>query len=143
MPDLDDDNIVKLQYQIKRPSVNIEFNDVAFSVPDGIHGKFLFPKFVCKLLIFYCNFLGSKVILRGINGVFKSGQLTAILGPSGAGKSTLLNILAGYKFVFCFKMITIIFKKKILTDSKQKVVIQEFEMRVTVCLNLKQTLSNY
>jgi len=38
----------------------------------------------------------KKEILHGINGSFRSSQLTAIMGPSGCGKSTLLNVLAGY-----------------------------------------------
>lgn len=66
-----------MRYLPKRPPVDIEFNDVTYSVPQGRKG--------------------SKMILRSVNGQFRSGQLTAILGPSGAGKSTLLNILAGYK----------------------------------------------
>jgi ABC-type multidrug transport system ATPase subunit len=33
--------------------------------------------------------------LNNVSGIFKAGQLTAIMGSSGAGKTTLLNILAG------------------------------------------------
>ncbi|KAL7305559.1 hypothetical protein TKK_0002292 [Trichogramma kaykai] len=66
-----------LAHLTKMTPVNIDFNDVTYSVPTGRKG--------------------SKLILRGVSGRFRSGQLTAILGPSGAGKSTLLNVLAGYK----------------------------------------------
>ncbi|KAL4474978.1 hypothetical protein ABPG74_001674 [Tetrahymena malaccensis] len=36
---------------------------------------------------------GEKKILKGVDGVFKSGQISAILGPSGSGKTSLLNLL--------------------------------------------------
>ncbi|SPP79357.1 ATP-binding cassette sub-family G member 4 [Drosophila guanche] len=61
--------------------VDIEFSEVRYQVK-----KFSFPerKFV------------AKEILHGLNGSFRSGELTAIMGPSGAGKSTLLNVMSGF-----------------------------------------------
>ncbi|XP_011314770.1 ATP-binding cassette sub-family G member 1-like [Fopius arisanus] len=71
----------------RMPSVDIEFSEITYTVPSGRKG--------------------SKMILRGVSGQFKSGELTGILGPSGAGKSTLLNILAGYKSIGMAGHITI------------------------------------
>lgn len=59
-------------------SIDIEFSDVDYEIPSGFLSK-------------------KKSILKGINGRFKSGEMSAIMGPSGAGKSTLLNILTGFK----------------------------------------------
>lgn len=68
---------VSLSRLKKMTPIDIEFNDLTYTIPYGRKG--------------------SKVILRGLCGQFKSAELTVIMGPSGAGKSSLLNILAGYK----------------------------------------------
>lgn len=36
----------------------------------------------------------DKQILKGISGIAKGGEVTAIMGASGAGKTTLLNIIS-------------------------------------------------
>jgi len=36
----------------------------------------------------------QREILRGLTGICRPGELTAIMGASGAGKTTLLNILS-------------------------------------------------
>ncbi|KAL3896285.1 MAG: hypothetical protein SGCHY_004168 [Lobulomycetales sp.] len=56
----------------------IQFRDINFSVSKKVKRK-----------------VETKVILRGVSGVFKPGRITAVMGASGAGKTSLLQILAG------------------------------------------------
>lgn len=56
---------------------DLRFKDLSLSVENPISKK-------------------NKIILNGVSGEFRSGELTGIIGPSGSGKSSLLNILSGY-----------------------------------------------
>ncbi|KAI5639924.1 ABC-2 type transporter domain-containing protein [Phthorimaea operculella] len=68
-----------LQINMPTPSsVDVKFDDIKLQVTTGFWTK------------------KSKTILKGVSGVFRSGELTAIMGPSGAGKSSLMNALTGF-----------------------------------------------
>ena len=48
-----------------------------------------------KTVIFSLIFMAITLTsCQAIAGIFKAGELTAIMGVSGSGKTTLLNILA-------------------------------------------------
>ncbi|CAG9854002.1 unnamed protein product [Phyllotreta striolata] len=77
-PSFSEKPLEQLNRIAKKPPIDIEFSDLMYSIADSnVKG-------------------GWRQLLKSVNGIFKSGELTAIMGPSGAGKSTLLNILAGY-----------------------------------------------
>ncbi|CAB3223857.1 unnamed protein product [Arctia plantaginis] len=68
-----------LQVNMPQPNpVDVEFNKITYTVSVGLTSR------------------TKKTILKGVSGLFKSGQLTAIMGPSGAGKSSLMNALTGF-----------------------------------------------
>ena len=41
------------------------------------------------------SYVENEKLLSGVSGIFKKGQVTALVGKSGSGKSTLIKILLG------------------------------------------------
>lgn len=72
---------VILSDKLRQQPLELVFRNLSFTVESKtrkIHGK-----------------KERKVILDNLDGMFRSGRLTAIMGPSGAGKTSLLDSIAG------------------------------------------------
>jgi ABC-type multidrug transport system ATPase subunit len=67
-------------------AVDITFKNISYAVKVKKEGE--------KSRLPWKKVYENKLILNDVSGVFKAGEVTAILGVSGAGKTTLLNILA-------------------------------------------------
>ncbi|XP_054741592.1 ATP-binding cassette sub-family G member 4 [Anastrepha obliqua] len=66
------------EHQAQIKMLNLSFENICYGVNTGFFQRV------------------HKQILNGLSGVFRAGELSAIVGPSGAGKSTLLKILSSY-----------------------------------------------
>lgn len=62
----------------KKLNIYVSWENLRFEVPDPQDKKA--PK---------------KVILHGLTGHVKPGELVAVIGPSGSGKSSFLNCIGG------------------------------------------------
>ncbi|CAF0966239.1 unnamed protein product [Rotaria sordida] len=73
------------------PSVTLTWLDLQAEIPPKDKG---ITRTITKALCRTKEISESKILLKGVSGIVKPGQLLAIMGASGAGKTTLMNLLA-------------------------------------------------
>ncbi|CAM4904796.1 unnamed protein product [Rotaria socialis] len=85
----DDIGLSKLDFT--SPPVTLTWLDLEVTAPPKDKGL---KRTLTKLLCPSKEVGEPKVLLKGVSGIVKPGQLVAIMGASGAGKTTLMNVLA-------------------------------------------------
>jgi len=58
-----------------------------------------------------CTTIDGNLIVHGISGILRGGEVMAIMGPSGAGKSTLLTSISGQPTPYLLCSQTLIFNQ--------------------------------
>lgn len=87
-----------VRYSVDMPKV-ILHNAAAFLFLAKLHYIILFTKRIPYFQEMRTKGIqeGRLELLKGVNGSFRPGVLTALMGVSGAGKTTLMDVLAGRK----------------------------------------------
>lgn len=75
-----------VQLDEKKKAIDISFSNITYSVEVERKKE--------GLSLPFRKDYDQKQLLNNVSGIFKAGQVTAIMGASGAGKTTLLNVLA-------------------------------------------------
>ncbi|CAF1073260.1 unnamed protein product [Adineta steineri] len=86
----DDDDLGISKINFTSPPVTLTWLDLKAKAPPEDKG---IKRTITKALCPWKAVSQSTMLLEGVSGIAKPGQLVAIMGASGAGKTTLLNIL--------------------------------------------------
>ncbi|CAF4348488.1 unnamed protein product [Rotaria sp. Silwood2] len=88
---ISDDDIGLSKIDFTSPPVTLTWLDLQANAPPKDEG---IKRTITKALCPSKEVSQSKMLLKGVSGIVKPGQLLAIMGASGAGKTTLMNLLA-------------------------------------------------
>jgi ABC-type multidrug transport system fused ATPase/permease subunit len=86
----DDGDLGISKIDFTSPPVTLSWMDLQAKAPPQDKG---IKRTITKALFSSKEVGESKMLLKGVSGIAKPGQLVAIMGASGAGKTTLMNIL--------------------------------------------------
>lgn len=81
---------------------------------------------------------GSLDVLKGLNLVFRSGEIQCVIGPNGAGKSTFINAITGRNKLTSGK---VYFHDQIINNWKPERIVQSNIARTFQSTNIVESLT--